>query len=69
MNTTVELTQERVSNYVARGGVRCPFCDSEDVGGGFISIEPGVATQLVNCSSCDKEWTDIYKLHDIQVQS
>lgn len=57
-----ELTKGQIRRYVAGGGVSCPFCKAEAIEGGSISIESGAAYQDVDCSNCNKSWTDSYKL-------
>ncbi len=48
--------------YVELGGIRCPFCGSQDIVGGPFEADAGGATQEVDCSRCDKSWLDIYTL-------
>ncbi len=51
-----------VAAYLKAGGCRCPFCGSEDVVGEGVEIDEGGATQEVSCSTCDRTWSDDYKL-------
>lgn len=53
---------ETNKEYCEHGGVHCPYCGSEDIDGGSIEINLAGAWQSITCLSCDKEWTDIYKL-------
>lgn len=48
--------------YVQKGGTCCPFCGSTDINGGQVEIDAGTACQPVDCSECEKEWTDTYSL-------
>ena len=60
-----QLTEQQRKDYVARGGVSCPFCpdgaveghDMEFGGGGRIE-------QLISCSECGEQWWDVYQLVD-----
>jgi hypothetical protein len=51
--------------YIREGGVRCLFCEAEDVHGGSIEIDAGVATQEISCCVCDATWTDQYTLNSV----
>ena len=53
--------------YVAKGGVRCPFCGSDDITGLSVDIHPGRATQEIVCNDCDANWIDVYKLTHFEV--
>lgn len=68
-----ELAREPMSpeEYVAYGGIRCPFCmgvdlDSQGVelyeGGGKRDVYQGGVSQEVGCDVCGKEWFDSYEL-------
>lgn len=48
--------------YVKGGGTRCPYCDSEDVGGKGVHVNVGTAVQDMGCDECGAEWTDAYEL-------
>jgi len=56
------IDSRAINDYIKSGGVICPYCGSEDIEGGFININIGEAFQEITCHSCDKRWTDIYKL-------
>ena len=56
------LTTEQIKKYVEEGGVSCPGCGSEDIVGGDISVDTGIASQEMSCNECDLEWTDQYTL-------
>lgn len=49
-----------VNEYVARLGLICPFCRSEDIDQGPFNSE-----QMTNpcvCNSCGKDWDETYVL-------
>ena len=49
--------------YVAKGGVRCPYCNRTDIeGDGEVSTDVGVAWQNMSCIDCNAEWRDEYTL-------
>jgi hypothetical protein len=54
------------SLYLQGGGNHCPFCESEQIEGGFIETDSGTSWQPVKCNDCKKEWKDIYKLVDVE---
>lgn len=64
--TEEQLTKEAKQSYISSGGTICPFCESKELTGYAITIEDGQATQTIICESCNKSWTDIYKLVDIE---
>jgi|HubBroStandDraft_4_1064222.scaffolds.fasta_scaffold2483032_1 hypothetical protein len=57
-----KLSDEQKQQYLLIGGVRCPYCGSEDIQGESVEINAGEAVQEVNCNACDGQWYDIYAL-------
>jgi len=54
------LTQEQMEQYIAIGGVRCPYCGSAHLEGeGF---DGGASPEIGNCHHCSARWKDIYSL-------
>lgn len=53
------LTQRE---YLAKRGVVCPFCGSDDIEGGSVDIDAGGAFQSISCNTCGREWQDTYRL-------
>lgn len=45
---------------------KCPFCQSYQIEGSSVEISNDRAYQTVSCNDCDKRWTDIYKLSDVE---
>ena len=62
----MELTDQTKQSYLEGAGVRCPFCDGDQIEGGPVEIDAGRAYQPISCLKCDRRWTDIYMLHDLQ---
>jgi len=54
------MDAETKKKYLASDGVRCPYCGSEDLTGGPVEIDAGIAMQDIVCDSCEKTWTDVY---------
>lgn len=50
------------AQYVALGGVRCPFCGSSEICGASFEADAGGATQEVGCNDCDASWLDTHTL-------
>jgi transposase-like protein len=48
--------------YIEKGGVVCPICESDHIEAGSIDIEGQHAYQSVWCRSCEAEWDDVYEL-------
>ena len=47
--------------YIKNGGVRCPFCKSDDIRTVGSLESCGInAFQSVACNCCGKNWTDEY---------
>jgi hypothetical protein len=67
-DTNGELTEQQIKEYAAAGGVKCPFCGSDQIGGGFVNIEAGQAWQRVSCLKCEKPWNDIYQLQTVEIE-
>ncbi len=57
-----EWTPEILAKYGASGGVRCPFCDDDQIEGDAVTIDTGGAFQDISCLSCGASWTDGYTL-------
>jgi predicted Zn-ribbon and HTH transcriptional regulator len=59
------MTKEQKAVYLNASNI-CPHCQSDQLSGGFISAEDGVATQSIECLRCKAEWTDIYRLVNVE---
>jgi len=59
------LVDDEVKLYIEQGGVRCPFCGSDDLHTGRLQTDAGIAWQRVECCSCEARWKDQYNLTDI----
>ncbi len=62
------ISPEAQTQYIADGGVLCPFCQSHDITGGVITIDNGIASQDASCSDCNEEWTDLYSLTGVTTE-
>lgn len=58
----MELKKEQ---YIREGGVRCPYCASEDIEGTSFESDLDFSSQKITCNNCGKRWEDIYTLIDI----
>lgn len=50
------------AEYLDCNGSVCPCCKSDSINGGAMSFYGEVMTQEVECSACNAEWEDEYKL-------
>jgi len=50
----MELSKEKIRVYIDTKGVRCLFCGSEQLQGGFVEVRSETATQRVTCLDCKK---------------
>ena len=66
-----QWTGEELDNneelYIKNGGIKCPFCKSDDIVGDDISIDLEDASQEMGCLECEAAWHDIYKLKRINI--
>lgn len=61
-------SQKQVNVYVnVEHGGKCPFCGSEQIAGGSVTIDSGCAGQKVWCNDCGAEWHDEYELVGVSV--
>ena len=63
------LTPQEHALYVERGGVRCPFCGSDDLHTSTIQTDAAIAWGRVSCCACAAEWDDQYQLTGIRVET
>ena len=60
------LNSEQKKEYIASEGSRCPYCQSGSLEGyGGYDADADYITSKVECISCGKTWTDLYKLAQI----
>ena len=62
-----QLSKEEKKNYIKSGYAKCPKCKDDNIEGGSVEIDANGASQDVICLACGAEWTDIYKLSDIEI--
>jgi len=60
-----KLTKEQRAEYIKNGGLRCPFCNSENIEGLSAEFDAGYVSQDIICNICHSDWTDIYSLTDV----
>jgi len=48
---------------------QCPKCQSTQLEGGFVEVQPGTASQTVYCVVCDHDWIDTYTLDNPEALS
>lgn len=51
--------------YLESGGVKCPYCGSEDITAGEYRADGSLIWQDVLCNDCGSEWTDEYRLQGV----
>jgi len=56
---------DKVKPYIERGGVACPFCESNNIEGRQFDVQAGTAWQPMRCTDCNGEWNDVYRLDAI----
>ena len=61
-----EITSKEEENYLKNEGGICVFCQSKDITTtSSIDIDGIWGTLNVICEECEEEWTDYYKLVDV----
>lgn len=61
------MKKEQESKYIDNGGVKCPFCESDNITAHENPQFSGFGIfQDIYCMDCEKEWTDEYKLIGIE---
>ena len=61
-----KLTEKQKKDYIESGGNKCPNCKSDNIEGGPFNTESSEAWQKVWCTDCHEEWTDVYKLTEVE---
>lgn len=56
------LTNKEYVKRTTRYHSECPWCGSEELEWGEITVDGNFVTQEVRCCSCNKQWYDGYKL-------
>ena len=57
--------QDKVTPYIQRGGVACPFCESNNIEGRQFDVQAGTAWQPMKCTDCNRQWNDVYRLDGV----
>lgn len=57
-----QLTPEMARSHIDDDGTVCPICGESDIEGNELSVDGGVVTQDMECSSCKTKWFDVYRL-------
>jgi len=53
--------------YVDNQGLKCPYCGSVDLACDNLDADGGYAHQDIECNGCGREWQDVYRLVDVNV--
>lgn len=59
----------RKKHYINGNTNGCPICDSGSIEGGSIDVSGLNAYQAVYCLDCGAEWTDIYRMTSVEIDS
>ena len=60
------MTEEQRAMYLANNGVKCPYCNSDKIEGHQVDVSYGSVYQEITCQDCGEDWTDEYKLNNVQ---
>jgi hypothetical protein len=56
-------------HHLAGNNNGCPICDSSSIEGGSFEVSGLRVYQSFFCADCSAEWTDIYKMSDVSIDS
>lgn len=56
-----------VEQYLEHSGLKCPFCESDQITGDEWNAEGSSATQEATCNECGGSWYDLYELKGYEV--
>jgi ssDNA-binding Zn-finger/Zn-ribbon topoisomerase 1 len=59
------LTRGQKRKYVQGGGVRCPYCQSQELEAGQGEFDADFAWVTVTCTDCGEEWHEVFHLATI----
>ena len=51
-----------MKKYLKDDGSYCPFCDSDNISGGYGEFDASSAFRNVVCMDCKREWTEEFGL-------
>ena len=60
-------TEERLKKYVVDGDSKCPFCGCVQCEGSSFDQEANQVWQVLTCTECGENWTDIYTLKKVEI--
>ena len=61
--------EQIAKEYVEGGWAHCPRCKSDQIEGRAFDFEGNEVSQRVVCMDCGLEWSDIYRLTNISLES
>lgn len=61
-----DLSKDKIDKYIKCKGMRCPHCLSPMIEADDLVLrEDGIATQIIICTECNRQWQDVYELQGI----
>ena len=60
-----QITKAIRKRYLA-APTRCPWCQGTTQANASPEVDEGIVTQEIDCTGCDRRWTDLYRLVDIR---
>ena len=58
-------TDQSEQHYIETGGVACPSCGGDQIGGDSFTTEGCICYQGIICNDCGASWEDVYSLECI----
>lgn len=63
------LNEDRIKQYLNTGGIKCPYCEGEDLKGEPFTSDTELVYQKIRCRVCNKAWLDIYTLTNVLINT
>lgn len=65
VNRYARTPEQIVDGYIELKGTCCSWCLSGDIQGSRLTMNHGTAWQEMSWNECHAQWSDVYKLQDI----
>jgi len=54
--------QDKKSQYIASGGLRCPYCGSDQLKAKDTDAADAAVVRQIHCAGCGQRWANVYQL-------
>lgn len=60
------MNKRQREQYFEYDGLKCPYCTSKDIHTGEAEVKGKVVYQNNTCGKCNRLWTDVFTLTDVE---